>query len=225
MVTKREIIFSSELLWIRSEHLLKKKRYEVLKRIIDIVCATVGLLLLSPILLFVALRIKLEDPSCGVIFRQERIGKNEVPFTMYKFRSMCQDAESQLAAILNKNEIEGAMFKIQEDPRVTHFGRFIRKTSLDELPQLVNVLKGEMSLIGPRPPLPREVLEYTPYDKQRLLVKPGCSGLWQVSGRNKVSFKEMVALDLAYIHQRSIFYDFKLMVRTVKAMIVPSGSY
>lgn len=225
MVPKREIIFSSELLWIRSEHLLKKKRYEVLKRIIDIVCATVGLLLLSPILLFVALRIKLEDPSCGVIFRQERIGKNEVPFTMYKFRSMCQDAESQLVAILDKNEIEGAMFKIQEDPRVTHFGRFIRKTSLDELPQLVNVLKGEMSLIGPRPPLLREVLEYTPYDKQRLLVKPGCSGLWQVSGRNKVSFKEMVALDLAYIHQRSIFYDFKLMVRTVKAMIVPSGSY
>ena len=225
MVPKREVIFSNELLWIRSEHLLRRKRYEALKRIVDILCGALGLLFLAPILLFVALRIKWEDPSCSVIFRQERIGRNEVPFTMYKFRSMCPDAESQLADILDKNEIEGAMFKIQEDPRVTHFGKFIRKTSLDELPQLVNVLKGEMSLIGPRPPLPREVREYTPYDKQRLLVKPGCSGLWQVSGRNQVSFKEMVALDLAYIHQRSLLYDFKLMVKTVKAMIVPKGSY
>ena len=194
MVPKREVIFSNELLWIRSEHLLRRKRYEALKRIVDILCGALGLLFLAPILLFVALRIKWEDPSCSVIFRQERIGRNEVPFTMYKFRSMCPDAESQLAGILDKNEIEGAMFKIQEDPRVTPFGKFIRKTSLDELPQLVNVLKGEMSLIGPRPPLPREVREYTPYDKQRLLVKPGCSGLWQVSGRNQVSFKEMVAL-------------------------------
>lgn len=225
MVPKREVIFSNELLWIRSEHLLRRKRYEALKRIVDILCGALGLLFLAPILLFVALRIKWEDPSCSVIFRQERIGRNEVPFTMYKFRSMCPDAESQLADILDKNEIEGAMFKIQEDPRVTPFGKFIRKTSLDELPQLVNVLKGEMSLIGPRPPLPREVREYTPYDKQRLLVKPGCSGLWQVSGRNQVSFKEMVALDLAYIHQRSLLYDFKLMVKTVKAMIVPKGSY
>lgn len=225
MVPKREVIFSNELLWIRSEHLLRRKRYEALKRIVDILCGALGLLFLAPILLFVALRIKWEDPSCSVIFRQERIGRNEVPFTMYKFRSMCPDAESQLAGILDKNEIEGAMFKIQEDPRVTHFGKFIRKTSLDELPQLVNVLKGEMSLIGPRPPLPREVREYTPYDKQRLLVKPGCSGLWQVSGRNQVSFKEMVALDLAYIHQRSLLYDFKLMAKTVKAMIVPKGSY
>lgn len=225
MVPKREVIFSNELLWIRSEHLLRRKRYEALKRIVDILCGALGLLFLVPILLFVALRIKWEDPSCSVIFRQERIGRNEVPFTMYKFRSMCPNAESQLADILDKNEIEGAMFKIQEDPRVTPFGRFIRKTSLDELPQLVNVLKGEMSLIGPRPPLPREVREYTPYDKQRLLVKPGCSGLWQVSGRNQVSFKEMVALDLAYIHQRSLLYDFKLMAKTVKAMIVPKGSY
>lgn len=225
MVPKREVIFSNELLWIRSEHLLRRKRYEALKRIVDILCGALGLLFLAPILLFVALRIKWEDPSCSVIFRQERIGRNEVPFTMYKFRSMCPDAESQLAGILDKNEIEGAMFKIQEDPRVTPFGKFIRKTSLDELPQLVNVLKGEMSLIGPRPPLPREVREYTPYDKQRLLVKPGCSGLWQVSGRNQVSFKEMVALDLAYIHQRSLLYDFKLMAKTVKAMIVPKGSY
>lgn len=225
MVPKREVIFSNELLWIRSEHLLRRKRYEALKRIVDILCGALGLLFLAPILLFVALRIKWEDPSCSVIFRQERIGRNEVPFTMYKFRSMCPNAESQLAGILDKNEIEGAMFKIQEDPRVTPFGKFIRKTSLDELPQLVNVLKGEMSLIGPRPPLPREVREYTPYDKQRLLVKPGCSGLWQVSGRNQVSFKEMVALDLAYIHQRSLLYDFKLMVKTVKAMIVPKGSY
>lgn len=225
MVPKREIIFSNELLWIRSEQLLKRKRYELLKRVIDIVCGTLGLLLLFPILLVVAVCIKVEDPSCSVIFRQKRIGKNEVPFIMYKFRSMCRDAESQLADILDKNEIEGAMFKMQADPRVTRVGKFIRKTSLDELPQLFNVIKGEMSLIGPRPPLPREVQEYTSYDKQRLLVKPGCSGLWQVSGRNQVGFKEMVALDLAYIHQRSVFYDFKLMAKTIKAMIVPNGSY
>lgn len=129
-----------------------------------------------------------EAPNAPAIFAQKLVGRNGKPFTMYKFHSMCANAEEQLADILDKNEIKGAMFKIKEDPRITEFGQFIRRTSLDELPKLINVIKGDMSLIGPRPPLQREVAEYTQYDRQRLLVKPGCSGVWQVSGRNDVHF-------------------------------------
>lgn len=144
---------------------------------------------------------------------------------MYKFRSMCSNAEEQLEELLDKNELKGAMFKIKEDPRITEFGKFIRRTSLDELPQLLNVIKGDMSLIGPRPPLQREVAEYTQYDMQRLLVKPGCSGLWQVSGRNDVHFDEMVDFDIDYIQKRGIRYDISLIVKTVKVMMKPDGAY
>lgn len=144
---------------------------------------------------------------------------------MYKFRSMCVDAEDQLGDLMHKNEISGAMFKMKEDPRVTEFGKFIRRTSLDELPQLFNVIKGDMSLIGPRPPLEREVAEYTRQDIQRLLVKPGCSGLWQVSGRSEIQFKEMVKLDMEYIKKRSLGYDISLIAKTIKVILKRDGAY
>lgn len=143
---------------------------------------------------------------------------------MYKFRSMCVDAEKKLPTLLSKNEVEGAMFKMKDDPRVTKFGRFIRKTSLDELPQLWNVLKGEMSLVGPRPSLQREVSQYTKYDEQRLLVKPGCTGLWQINGRSNIGFSEMVMLDLEYIEKRSIYIDFKIIYRTFFVILRPEGA-
>ena len=191
----------------------------------DLVLGCLGLVFISPVMLWVAYKIHKEDPNGSVIFKQQRVGRNGELFTMYKFRSMCVNAEEQLNELLDKNEIKGAMFKIQEDPRVTEFGKFIRRTSLDELPQLLNVIKGDMSLIGPRPPLQREVAEYTQYDMQRLLVKPGCSGLWQVSGRNDVHFDEMVDFDIDYIQKRGIRYDISLIVKTIKVMMKPDGAY
>lgn len=144
---------------------------------------------------------------------------------MYKFRSMVSNAEELLEELLDQNEISGAMFKMKEDPRITKFGKFIRKTSIDELPQLWNVIRGEMSLVGPRPALQREVSQYTNYDKLRLRVTPGCTGLWQVSGRNNLSFHEMLALDLEYIERRSLWLDVKVLFRTVKIIVFPNSAY
>jgi len=200
-------------------------RYLRFKRCSDIIGAIFGLLLLSPLFLVIAILIKLEDSEGPVFFKQERIGKNEEAFFMYKFRSMVNDAEEQFEKLLTRNEIEGAMFKIKDDPRITKVGRFIRKTSIDELPQLLNVLKGDMSLVGPRPPLPREVKQYTLYDKQRLLVTPGCTGLWQVSGRNSVGFAEMVELDLQYISDISFKNDIKIICRTFSALVGDENAY
>jgi exopolysaccharide biosynthesis polyprenyl glycosylphosphotransferase len=201
---------------ISEQQLLEEKKfYLVAKRTMDIIGAIVGLILTSIIFLVVAIAIKLEDPKGTVFFSQTRVGKNGKEFKMYKFRSMVSDAEERLKDLLKYNETTGAMFKMKNDPRVTKVGRFIRKTSIDELPQLWNVLKGDMSLVGPRPPLPREVEQYTEYDKQRLLVTPGCTGLWQISGRSNVGFKEMVELDLQYIRNRSILLDLKIIFKTV----------
>jgi len=201
------------------------KRYLMIKRAVDIVGASIGLVFLLPIFALVAIIIKLEDPKGRVFFSQTRVGRHEQSFKMYKFRSMVSNAEELLDKLLQQNEIDGAMFKMKEDPRITRIGRFIRKTSIDELPQLWNVIRGDMSLVGPRPPLPREVESYTSYDKQRLRVTPGCTGLWQVSGRNALSFDEMVELDLKYIEQRSFFYDIKIILQTVKQMIVSKGAF
>jgi exopolysaccharide biosynthesis polyprenyl glycosylphosphotransferase len=192
-----------------------KKGYLIAKRIMDICGALIGLICLSWLFLIVALLIKLEDPKGPVFFKQVRVGKEGKEFYMYKFRSMVTNAEELLESLLPLNETTGAMFKMKNDPRVTKVGKFIRKTSIDELPQLWNVLKGDMSLVGPRPPLPREVAQYTEYDKQRLLVTPGCTGLWQISGRSNVGFKEMVELDLQYIRNRSILFDLKIILKTV----------
>ncbi|WP_442853761.1 sugar transferase [Bacillus sp. FJAT-27245] len=193
----------------------KSKIYPYSKRFIDIVGASGGLLALSIVFLFVAILIKLEDPKGPIFFSQKRIGLNGKEFKIYKFRSMVSNAEEKLAELLKFNEVSGAMFKMKEDPRITRIGKFIRKSSIDELPQLINVLKGDMSLVGPRPPLPREVAEYTTYHKQRLLVIPGCTGLWQISARNSVGFEEMVEMDLEYIKNRSFIFDIKLILKTV----------
>ncbi|MFF2890554.1 sugar transferase [Paenibacillus sp. NPDC057967] len=199
----------------------KKSRrpYLIAKRAMDLVGAGLGLILISPLLLVIAVMIKLENIKAPVFFYQVRVGRGEAPFRMYKFRSMVPDAEKLLEKLLDQNEVEGAMFKMKEDPRITKVGKFIRKTSIDELPQLWNVIRGDMSLVGPRPPLPREVEEYSSRDKKRLRVIPGCTGLWQVSGRNNLSFKEMVDLDLKYIQKRTIWMDIKIIFKTVSVMI------
>lgn len=194
--------------------------YLLAKRLIDIVVSLAALVLLSPLLVAVALAIKLEDPKGPVLFRQVRIGKDGKPFVMLKFRSMVRDAESRLEALLPYNEVEGNMFKMKNDPRVTRVGRFIRKWSIDEFPQLWNVIKGDMTLVGPRPPLPREVKNYSPYDMNRLTVTPGCTGLWQISGRNALSFRDMVELDLAYITNRNLRLDLKIIWKTCVMLLV-----
>lgn len=199
--------------------------YRFIKRVFDFVASLLGLIILSPLFLLIAIAIKVEDPKGAVFYSQTRLGRGEVPFKMYKFRSMVSNADELLEKLLKDNEIDGAMFKMQDDPRVTKIGRFIRKYSIDELPQLLNVLQGSMSLVGPRPPLPREVEEYSDYDKQRLAVKPGCTGLWQATVRNSVGFDEMVKLDLTYISKRSVAFDVYILFKIVVIMFKPNGAY
>ncbi|WP_182388037.1 sugar transferase [Lactiplantibacillus plantarum] len=199
--------------------------YRFIKRVFDFVASLLGLIILSPLFLLIAIAIKVEDPKGAVFYSQTRLGRGEVPFKMYKFRSMVSNADELLEKLLKDNEIDGAMFKMQDDPRVTKIGRFIRKYSIDELPQLLNVLQGSMSLVGPRPPLPREVEEYSDYDKQRLAVKPGCTGLWQATVPNSVGFDEMVKLDLTYISKRSVAFDVYILFKTVVIMFKPNGAY
>lgn len=199
--------------------------YRFIKRVFDFVASLLGLIILSPLFLLIAIAIKVEDPKGAVFYSQTRLGRGEVPFKMYKFRSMVSNADELLEKLLKDNEIDGAMLKMQDDPRVTKIGRFIRKYSIDELPQLLNVLQGSMSLVGPRPPLPREVEEYSDYDKQRLAVKPGCTGLWQATVRNSVGFDEMVKLDLTYISKRSVAFDVYILFKTVVIMFKPNGAY
>lgn len=187
---------SLETVIIDQMRIQRRYGYRFVKRGFDILASLMGLILLSPLFLIVAIAIKVDDPRGKVFYSQIRLGRGERPFKMFKFRSMFVDADKKLADLLKYNEVDGAMFKMKEDPRVTRIGHFIRKYSIDELPQLINVLKGDMSLVGPRPPLEREVANYSEYAKQRLYVKPGCTGLWQVSGRNSVGFDEMVELDL-----------------------------
>ncbi|WP_289306518.1 sugar transferase [Paenibacillus terrae] len=199
--------------------------YPFVKRSMDIVLSFIGLIVLCPVFLLVILLIKLEDPRGSALFYQVRIGKNERPFRMIKFRSMVSDAEDKLSTLLLENEIEGAMFKMRDDPRITRIGRFLRRTSIDELPQLLNVLRGQMSLVGPRPPLPREVDDYTVRDKLRLTVTPGCTGLWQISGRNHLSFNQMVELDLEYISRRSLRTDIIIMLKTFRVLLGSNDAY
>ncbi|WP_431090041.1 sugar transferase [Paenibacillus sp. 8b26] len=199
--------------------------YPFVKRSMDIMLSFIGLIVLCPVFLLVILLIKLEDPRGSALFYQVRIGKNGRPFRMIKFRSMVSDAEDRLSALLLENEIEGAMFKMRDDPRITRIGRFLRRTSIDELPQLLNVLRGQMSLVGPRPPLPREVHDYTVRDKLRLTVTPGCTGLWQISGRNHLSFNQMVELDLEYISRRSLRTDIIIMLKTFRVLLGSNDAY
>ncbi|MGJ0741501.1 sugar transferase [Enterococcus casseliflavus] len=209
----------------RNKTIFQIKDYIRVKRILEYFFSLILLVALSPVLLILFMLIKLSDWKVPVIYRQVRVGKNETTFVMYKFRTMVPDADQLLGQYLDKNEIEGAMFKLKKDPRVTRLGRFLRKSSLDELPQLINVLKGEMALVGPRPPLEREVVSYSEKDKQRLSVTPGCTGLWQVSGRNELSFQEMVALDLYYINNLSWLLDLKIIMKTIGVVFLPKGAF
>jgi exopolysaccharide biosynthesis polyprenyl glycosylphosphotransferase len=192
------------------------------KRVIDVFGSALSMIVLSPGLLLLALLIRL-DSSGPVFFRQERIGLHGRTFNVIKFRSMCDDAEEQLAELLEQNEITGQAFKLAEDPRITRLGRFLRRSSLDELPQLWNVLRGEMSLVGPRPPLPREVANYDVWHRRRLSMKPGMTGLWQVGARHSREFDRWVEQDLEYIDSWSLWLDFKIIARTVPAVLIGTG--
>lgn len=194
------------------------------KRTFDLVVSTAALLLLSPVLLAVAVAIKLEGGG-PVLFRQARVGLHRQPFTVLKFRTMVKGAELRLPELVSRNEADGPLFKLRDDPRTTRVGRLLRRYSLDELPQLLNVLKGEMSLVGPRPPLPSEVSRYEDWQLDRLEVRPGITGLWQVSGRSELSFEEYVRLDLFYIENWSMLYDLFVVAKTIPILLMPRGAY
>lgn len=189
--------------------------YLFFKRAMDIIGSLCGIILLSPLLIIVAIAIKIEDPKGSIFFSQQRCGKDNKLFPMYKFRSMVSNAEELLEELMEHNEMDGPVFKIKDDPRITRVGKFIRKTSIDELPQLFNILIGHMSIVGPRPAIPHEVAEYSDYHKQRLLVKPGLTCIWQVSGRNSIGFEEWMDMDLEYIEKRNLWMDIKLIFKTV----------
>ena len=212
-------------IFIDREKMLRGHRhYWVLRRAQDIVFSLLALILLAPLALVISLAIVLDSPGDGAIFRQRRVGRDGKLFWLYKFRTMCPDAEKRLNELLKLNQMDGPVFKIKGDPRITRVGRFLRKTSLDELPQLLNVLQGDMSIVGPRPALPREVELYSDYQRQRLYVTPGLSCYWQITPhRNEMSFDEWVALDLKYIQERSFWVDWKIIFLTVRAMFMKYG--
>lgn len=208
----------------REQVLHRGRYYWPIRRFQDIVLSLGALLVLWPLLLIVALVIVLDDPSAGPIFTQERVGRDGRLFRFYKFRSMRANAEAELEELLELNEMDGPCFKIKDDPRITRVGKFIRKTSIDELPQLWNVLRGEMSIVGPRPAIPREVEEYDDYAMQRLLITPGLTCYWQVQPhRNDLSFDEWLELDLQYINDRSFLTDWKIIFKTFGAVLGMNG--
>ncbi len=195
-----------------------------LRRLLDVAVSLTVLLLLLPVLALIALLIKLGSPG-PVLFIQKRVGRDGREFPVFKFRSMYTDAEHRLELLLAENERSGPVFKMRQDPRITRIGRVLRRGSLDEFPQLINVLRGEMSLVGPRPAIPREVALYTPMQRGRLSVTPGLTGLWQVSGRANLSFEESIALDLEYIERQSFGLNLILLARTVPAVLTGHGAY
>ena len=208
----------------REKTLRSHRRYWVLRRAQDIVFSLLALILLAPLALLISLAIVLDSPGDGAIFRQRRVGRDGKLFWLYKFRTMCPDAEEQLNELLSQNQMDGPVFKIKEDPRITRVGKFIRKTSIDELPQLWNILKGDMSIVGPRPALPREVEQYTQYDWQRLYVTPGLSCYWQIAPhRNELSFEEWMDLDVKYVKERSFWVDWKIIFKTFKVCLLGFG--
>ena len=203
----------------------RRLSYEsLLKRLLDLLLAGLGLIAIFPVWLAIVIGVRLDSPG-PAIFVQERVGQHGRPFRFYKFRSMYVDAEQRLADVLAHNEIDGPVFKIRNDPRVTRIGAVLRRTSLDELPQLINVLKGEMSLVGPRPPLSREVAQYRPADLARLQVRPGLTCLWQISGRSNVAFDQWMELDRQYVRNISFGLDLRILIRTVAAVLTMRGAY
>lgn len=200
----------------------RRSAYLAVKRLGDILVSALALVLLSPVFLVVAALIKREDKG-PALYVSNRVGKNGKIFKMYKFRSMCVDADKRLEGLKKLNERDGPAFKLHNDPRVTSVGRFIRKTCIDELPQLLNILKGDMSMVGPRPPLPAEYETYTQHQKERLAVKPGLTCYWQVHKGEQLSFDQWVELDLKYIQERSLMVDLKLIFRTVGVVLSARG--
>ena len=193
-----------------------RRKFWMCKRTFDVICSSIALIVLSPVILITMLLIYIEDPHSSPIFKQERVGCGGKIFKLYKLRSMYTGAEKRLEELLKKNEFGGKAFKIKDDPRITKVGRFIRNTSIDELAQLVNILKGDMSIVGPRPPLPREVAQYDEYERQRFIVTPGLTCFWQVyPRRHEISFDDWVALDIKYTVERNMWLDIKLIFRTV----------
>ena len=187
-----------------------------MRRAQDIFFSLLALIALSPLMLLTCIAVWIDSPGASPVFSQLRVGRNGKLFRLYKFRSMCPNAESKLNDLLQDNEMDGPVFKMKDDPRITRVGHFIRKTSIDELPQLVNILKGDMSIVGPRPALPREVAQYTPYEWQRLYVTPGLSCYWQIAPhRNQLSFDEWMALDVKYVKERSFLVDWKIIFRNL----------
>ncbi len=196
-----------------------------LKRLIDVVLSVLGMVVLSPVFFITAILIKLEDPG-PVFYTQKRVGLNGKHFDFYKFRSMIMNADKFKDKLLNQNESQaGVIFKMKKDPRITKVGRVIRRFSIDELPQLYNVFIGDMSLVGPRPPIPREVAEYSLEDRKRLHVKPGITCIWQVSGRSEIPFDQQVELDKKYIKSQSLWEDLKILLNTIPAVITGKGAY
>jgi lipopolysaccharide/colanic/teichoic acid biosynthesis glycosyltransferase len=198
--------------------------YSILRRLFDLSGALVGLVLLLPLLPFIVAMIKLETPG-PVLFRQVRVGRRGRLFYCYKFRSMGLDAEARKDELSHLNEATGAAFKIKDDPRITRVGRFLRRSSLDEFPQLWNVLWGDMAIVGPRPQIPREVADYTPAQALRLIAKPGLTCLWQVSGRSQLDFDEWMELDQEYVRRRGLAFDLGILLRTLPAVIERKGAY
>lgn len=208
----------------RDTLLRSDRKYWFFRRVQDIIISAIALLILFPFMMLIALIIVIDSPGAGPIFVQDRVGRDGRLFHFYKFRSMLPNAEQQIDSLLQYNEMEGPAFKIKQDPRITRFGKFIRKTCLDELPQLWNVLRGDMSLVGPRPPLPREVALYTDYQRQRLYVTPGLTCYWQIQPhRNDLSFDQWIELDLQYIQDRSFLTDWKILIKTFSAVFSLSG--
>lgn len=208
----------------RSEQLHTRRGYWALRRGQDIFFTVLALLIIWPVMLITAIVIWLDDPHGSPVFSQVRCGRDGKLFKMYKFRSMYVDAEERLKDLLQDNEMDGPAFKIKDDPRITRVGRVIRKVGLDELPQLWNILKGDMSIVGPRPALPREVEQYTELQKQRMYVTPGLTCYWQVQPkRNEITFDEWMALDLKYIQERSFWVDWKIIFKTVGAVLGGEG--
>jgi exopolysaccharide biosynthesis polyprenyl glycosylphosphotransferase len=197
---------------------------QVIKGTFDKVVALTALIMLAPLMACIALAVRLSDGG-PALFRQTRVGRDERLFTVYKFRTMVSDAEKQKSALQAQNEGNGLLFKIRDDPRITSIGAWLRRYSLDELPQLWNVLKGDMSLVGPRPALSAEAAEYDYYVRRRLAVKPGVTGLWQVSGRSDLSWEEAVRLDVRYVEQWSLMLDLQILWKTWSAVIRGSGAY
>lgn len=212
-------------IWIDREKLLKKDRgYWYIRRVQDIILSLLALGVLCIPMLIIALVIWIDSPGASPIFKQTRVGRNGKTFELLKFRTMVQNAEKQLEVLMKFNEMDGPVFKIKEDPRITRVGRVFRKTSIDELPQLINILRGDMSIVGPRPALPREVEQYDEYERQRLFVQPGLTCYWQVQpNRNDLSFEEWMALDLRYISERSFMVDWKIIFATFRTVFEMKG--